>query len=224
MKKDLGIALVSGGMDSVVAAAIALRKMPLAFLHVTYGQRTAAREQRSFHASADFYEIEQRKVVSLDFLREFGGSSLLDESLSVPDVSELKSDSVPTTYVPFRNTLLLSVAVAWAETLDAKTIVIGAVEEDSAGYPDCRREYFEAFNRLTQIGIRPESEITILTPVIDMSKSEIVRRGTELGAPFELTWSCYRETDKACGRCDSCVRRLRAFKEAGIPDPIEYES
>jgi 7-cyano-7-deazaguanine synthase len=219
---SLAVCLVSGGMDSCVTAAIArAENEELAFLHVSYGQRTQDRERRAFEELADFYGVSRRLVASLDYLARIGGSSLTDSSIPVPD-ADLASRSVPTSYVPFRNAHLLSIAVSWAEVTGARRIYIGAVAEDSSGYPDCRPEFYEGFGRVVEVGTKPETRIEIRTPVIHMRKSEIVARGRELGAPLELTWSCYRAGERACGRCDSCALRLRAFREAGLEDPIPY--
>lgn len=225
MPRDLAIALLSGGMDSCVCAAIAAQEHELALLHVGYGQRTAARERRAFEEIADFYGVRRRLVCSLDYMREIGGSSLTDERIPVSKKGlDAAGDAVPTSYVPFRNTHLIAVAVSWGEALGARSVYIGAVEADSSGYPDCRPEYYEAYNRLIKLGTRPETALRVVTPVIEMSKAEIVRRGLELGAPLQLTWSCYEREDMACGQCDSCRLRLRAFEEAGVPDPIPYVS
>lgn len=218
----LAVCLVSGGMDSCVTAAIAREEADeLAFLHVSYGQRTARREQRAFEELADFFAADRRLAVSIEYLTQIGGSSLTDRTIAVAE-ADLSSRVVPTSYVPFRNSHLLSIATSWAEVIGASRIYIGAVSEDSSGYPDCRPEFFEAFQRTIDAGTRPETQIKIVTPVIYLRKAEIVRRGLNLGAPLELTWSCYQSEDKACGRCDSCALRLRAFKEAGVADPINY--
>lgn len=227
MKKDLAIVLVSGGMDSCVAAAIANEEYRLAFLHVNYGQRTETRELRAFHDIADHYKAEKRLAVSIEHLKIIGGSALTDHSIPVPEVvsrpSSLVSPDIPSTYVPFRNAHLLSIATSWAEVIGAAKIFIGAVEEDSSGYPDCREAFYEAFNRVIETGTKPETRVEIITPLIHLKKSEIVRKGSELGAPFHLTWSCYQNSDKACGKCESCLLRLKGFKGAGINDPIPYE-
>jgi len=219
---DLAIALVSGGLDSCVAAAVALeRHAEVAFLHVSYGQRTEARERQAFRDIANYYNIERRLEASLAYLAAIGGSSLTDPSQPVP-TGEPQPGRIPPTYVPFRNTHLLSIAVSWAEVIGASSIYIGAVEGDSSGYPDCREVYFRAFNQLIEAGTKPETKITVVAPLVRMSKAEIVREGMRLGAPLHLTWSCYQRTDVACGRCESCVLRLRAFREAGVKDPIPY--
>lgn len=219
--KPLAVVLASGGMDSCVTTAIAHRDYRLAMLHVAYGQRTEQRELRSFNALADFYGAERRLVCRLEHLRRIGGSSLTDAALVV-EQANLERKDIPSSYVPFRNAHFLSIAVSWGEVLRARKIFVGAVAEDSSGYPDCRPEYYAAFERVIAAGTRPETRLEIVTPVIHMHKSEIVRRGVELAAPFELTWSCYQAEDVACGVCDSCALRLRAFEEAGVPDPISY--
>lgn len=219
--KALALVLASGGMDSCVTTAIAHQDFRLAMLHVTYGQRTEQRELRAFHALADFYKAEHRLVCRLEHLRQIGGSSLTDPGLEV-ERANLGRKDIPTSYVPFRNAHFLSIAVSWGEVLGARKIFIGAVAEDSSGYPDCRPEYYEAFNRVIAAGTKPETQLEIVTPVIQMRKSEIVRRGTELGAPLHLTWSCYEAEDVACGVCDSCALRLRGFEEAGVADPLVY--
>jgi 7-cyano-7-deazaguanine synthase len=219
---SLAVCLVSGGMDSCVTAAIAnLENRALAFLHVSYGQRTEAREKSAFEKLADYYQVQDRLAVSIEHLAKIGGSSLTDYDVEVT-AADLESRGIPSSYVPFRNAHLLSIAVSWAETLQAQRIYIGAVAEDSSGYPDCRPEFYEAFQKAIDTGTRPETKVRIVTPVIFMRKADIVRRGIELGAPLELTWSCYQSSLAACGRCDSCALRLRAFREAGVPDPISY--
>jgi 7-cyano-7-deazaguanine synthase len=218
----LAICLVSGGMDSCVTAAIANEENDeLAFLHVSYGQRTEKRERESFERIADHYRVRSRLVVSLDQLARIGGSSLTDTSIPVT-AANLSAQGIPSSYVPFRNAHLLSSAVSWAEVMKANRIYIGAVAEDSSGYPDCRPEFYEAFQQAVNVGTKPETHIEIRTPVIGMKKFEIVRRGIELCAPLKLTWSCYVESEVACGNCDSCALRLRAFREAGVEDPIPY--
>ena len=220
--RALAVCLVSGGMDSCVTAAIAeTENDELAFLHVSYGQLTEAREGRAFQELAEHYQVSKRLIASIDYLARIGGSSLTDAQIPVA-MANLSAREVPTSYVPFRNAHLLSIATSWAEVLGARAIYIGAVEEDSSGYPDCRPEFYAAFQRAIDNGTRPETRVEIRTPVIHLRKSEIIRRGLELGAPLELTWSCYRREDRACGRCDSCALRLRAFREAGAEDPVPY--
>ena len=219
---SLAICLVSGGMDSCVTAAIAREEnAELAFLHVSYGQRTEARERRAFAELAEHFHVAKRLIVSIEYLKAIGGSSLTDPGIPVTEAN-LTSREIPTSYVPFRNSHLLAIATSWAEAIGAQRIYIGAVAEDSSGYPDCRPEFYEAFQRAIDAGTRPKTRIEIVTPVIHLSKAEIVRRGLELSAPLALTWSCYREDERACGRCDSCALRLRAFQEAAVADPIAY--
>lgn len=221
-RTSLAVCLVSGGMDSCVTTAIANEENDeVAFLHVSYGQLTEARERRAFEDLADFYKVRKRLVISIEHLKAIGGSSLTDSEIPVSEAN-LQSREIPTSYVPFRNAHLLSIATSWAEVIDAKRIYIGAVAEDSSGYPDCRPEFYDAFQHAIEAGTRPETQIEIVTPVIYMRKAEIVKRGIELGAPLELTWSCYQGESVACGRCDSCALRLRAFREAGVEDPIAY--
>jgi len=219
--RELAIVLVSGGMDSCVSVAIAKQKYDLALLHVNYGQRTEDRELRAFHAIADHYNVNRRLVANIEYLKLIGGSSLTDENIPV-SMADLNNKDIPTSYVPFRNTHLLAIAVSWAEVIGASKIFIGAVEEDSSGYPDCRKEYYQAFNNLIKVGTKPETHIEVVTPLIDMKKDEIVLKGVELSAPLHLTWSCYKNNDRACGECDSCALRIKGFKKAGIKDPIEY--
>ncbi len=212
-------------MDSCVTAAIAKQTHTLALLHASYGQRTEKRERRAFEEIAHFYAVRERLVIRLDSLAQIGGSALTDARIAVPESgpgAPIASSGIPVTYVPFRNAHFLSAAVSWAEVIGATAIFIGAVEEDSSGYPDCRPEYYRIFEELVRVGTRPETKIEICTPVIAVRKREIVRRGNELSAPLALTWSCYQSEDLACGSCDSCRLRLRAFAEAGFPDPIPY--
>lgn len=222
--KQKGVVLLSGGMDSCVTTAIANETHALALLHASYGQRTEARERRAFEEIADFYEARNRLVVRLNALSQIGGSALTDDRIAVPENGMGNSRDIPATYVPFRNAHFLAAAVSWAEVIGARAIFIGAVEEDSSGYPDCRPEYYQIFNQLVKAGTRPETRIEIRTLVIRMRKSEIVRRGIELRAPLEKTWSCYQGEEEACGVCDSCRLRLRAFAEAGYADPIAYRA
>lgn len=217
------VVLVSGGLDSTVTAAIALSNGQAAFLHVNYGQRTEARELEAFNSVADFYNVKERLIADIGYLKKIGGSALTDTSIEVPK-ADIERKDIPVTYVPFRNAHLLSIAISWAEVIKADSVYIGAVEEDSSGYPDCREEFFKAFERAANIGTRPESAIRIVTPLIHMRKSGIVKKGVELGAPLKFTWSCYKDSKLACGECDSCLLRLRGFKEAGMADPIPYRN
>lgn len=221
-RRRLAVCLVSGGMDSCVTAAIAhVENDELAFLHVSYGQRTEQREREAFAAVADHFRVVSRLVISFDHLARIGGSSLTDSEIPV-SAPDLTTRAIPSSYVPFRNAHLLATAVSWGEVIGATAVYIGAVAEDSSGYPDCRPEFYAAFQEAIDVGTRPETHITIKTPVIGMRKSEIVRTGLELGAPLHLTWSCYQQSDRACGNCDSCALRLRAFRDAGTTDPIPY--
>ncbi len=214
------IVLLSGGMDSCVCAALAAREHEAAAVHVSYGQRTEARERRAFEGICDHLGIRDRLVVRNEALRAIGGSALTDPDIAVPEWHSIGA-GIPVTYVPFRNAHFLSVAVSWAEALGAQKVYIGAVEQDSSGYPDCRPAYYRAFNEVVKAGTK-EGTIEVVTPLIAMRKREIVMLGLELGAPFDLTWSCYQREDRACGVCDSCVLRLRAFHDAGAKDPIAY--
>ncbi len=221
--KNTAIVLVSGGMDSCVTAAIArVENEEIALLHISYGQRTERRERKAFEDIADFYKVEKRLAVSIEYLAKIGGSSLTDESIEVTEAN-LESNEIPTSYVPFRNANMLAIATSWAEVLRANSIYIGAVAEDSSGYPDCRPEFYAAFERAIDEGTKPDTNIKIKTPIIHLSKAEIVQKGIETSAPLHLSWSCYRNEDLACGTCDSCALRLRGFERAGTVDPIEYE-
>jgi len=224
-EKPKAVILLSGGMDSCVTAAVARQTHELALLHASYGQRTERRERQAFDEIADFYSVRNRLIVQLDHMAKIGGSALTDKRIAVPEGqagSAIGGNEIPVTYVPFRNAHFLAVAVSWAEVIGATAIFVGAVAEDSSGYPDCRPEYYQVFQQLVREGTRPETQIEIVTPVIGMRKWEIVRRGIELGAPLDLTWSCYQFEDAACGACDSCRLRLNAFAEAGSSDPIPY--
>ncbi len=244
-ERPLAVVLLSGGMDSCVTTAIASRTHRLALLHAGYGQRTEWRERRAFENIAEFYAVppERRLRARLEYFAQIGGSALTDRRMEIPEREnqsqkaqmlrknpsgslshKVERDEIPPTYVPFRNAHFLSIAVSWAEVIGASSVFIGAVEEDSSGYPDCRPEYFRLFSELVKAGTRPETQIEIVTPVIAMRKGEIVKRGIELGAPLHLTWSCYQDEEDACGVCDSCRLRLRGFAEAGVPDPIAYRA
>jgi len=220
--KPLAVVLASGGLDSCVAAAVARRSFDLALFHANYGQRTLARELEAFRSQAAFFQVASTLEVDLQYLGEIGGSSLTDPDREVP-TAEVEPPGIPSTYVPFRNTNLLAAAVAWAEVLGAEAVFIGANVLDNPGYPDCRPRYFEAFNRLIELGTRPETHLRVHTPLIHLDKAGIVRLGLKLGAPLELTWSCYLNDTRACGRCSSCRLRLKGFAAAGVPDPIPYE-
>ncbi len=220
---QISIVLVSGGMDSCVTAAIAASEScELGFLHVSYGQRTENRERKAFNDIADHFGVDKRLDISIEHLAKIGGSSLTDENIIVTE-ADLESNEIPTSYVPFRNANMLSIATSWAEVLGADAIYIGAVAEDSSGYPDCRPEFYAAFQQTINAGTKPDTDIEIRTPIIELTKGEIVKKGIELKAPLHLTWSCYRNEDLACGTCDSCALRLRGFAQAGIADPIIYK-
>lgn len=221
---DIAVVSLSGGMDSCVVTAMTHAiGMDLALLHGDYGQRTETRERRAFEAIADFYRVppERRLVVDFKALRAIGGSALTDRSIAVPE-GNLAGTGVPATYVPFRNAHLLSACTSWGEVLKARAVVVGFVEEDSSGYPDCREAFFRAFEVVANLGTRPETRLAFHAPLLHLKKAEIVRKGVQLGAPLHFSWSCYQGEDLACGRCDSCLLRLRGFREAGLEDPIPY--
>ncbi|MFC1854137.1 7-cyano-7-deazaguanine synthase QueC [candidate division CSSED10-310 bacterium] len=220
--QELAVILISGGMDSLVTAAYALQSYRGAFLHIDYGQRTAGQEKSCFTALVAHYKPEFHQIFELPWLGNIGGSALTDHTISVPQTLTT-STHIPVTYVPFRNSIMLSTAVAWAEVIGASVIFYGAVEADSAGYPDCRQKYVAAFNQLITVGTARVS-IEIQAPLITMSKKEIVLLGAKLQVPFELTWSCYTQAKRACGLCESCRLRLEAFSRAGLPDPLPYQT
>jgi len=215
------VVLMSGGMDSCLTAAIAAQQFQLAALHISYGQLTEARERQAFQEIAEFYQIRQRLVIEQPYLGRIGGSALTDPRIPLREAN-LEATDIPTSYVPFRNAHFLAAAVSWGEVIGAEKIFIGAVEPDSSGYPDCRPAYYRIFNELIAAGTRPETRLEIVTPLIQLRKHEIVKKGIELGAPFHLSWSCYRSSEKACGTCDSCALRLWAFEQAGVEDVIPY--
>ena len=216
------IVLVSGGMDSALTAGIAAQKYNLFFLHVNYGQRTQTRELKAFNDIAEYYKVKHKLIVDISHLKDIGGSSLTDEKVKISK-ADLKSKKIPSSYVPFRNADILSIAVSWAEVIKAERIFIGAVEEDSSGYPDCRKEFFDAYNKMILKGTKPGIKIKVETPIISLSKKEIVLNSVKLNAPLHLTWSCYKENNTACGVCDSCALRLRGFQKAGLADPVRYK-
>ena len=222
MKTKPAIVLVSGGMDSCVTAAIAHQAgYEMAFLHVNYGQRTQSRELKAFKDIAKHYQVSHQLIADIGYLRAIGGSSLTDRRMPI-EKHRSPGKTIPSTYVPFRNAHLLAIAASWAETIRAGTIFIGAVEEDSSGYPDCRSGFFSSFNRLIRKGTRPETRIAIKTPIIKLRKKDIIVKAFKLKAPLHLTWSCYQNNRVACGACESCMLRLKGFKEAGARDPIPY--
>lgn len=220
--KKLAVVAVSGGMDSLVTAAIAMRDYELAFAHFNYGQRTEKRELKAFLDIADYYQVKHRLIIDYTHLAKIGGSSLTDKTIDI-EKADLTRTGVPMSYVPFRNGNILAACASWAEVLGAEAIFIGAVYEDSSGYPDCRPEFFTAFEKMLDLGTKPSTRIKIETPIIHFSKAEIVKKGIELNAPLNLSWSCYQNEDEACGVCDSCALRLRGFKTAGVEDPIDYK-
>lgn len=222
VKKHKAIVLVSGGMDSSLTAAYAFKKFELAFLHVNYGQRTQKRELKAFNDIANYYKVKETLVVDISHLKQIGGSSLTDKSISVAK-PDLKSKKIPSSYVPFRNANILAIAVSWAEVIGARSIFIGAVEEDSSGYPDCRKSFFESYEKMVSYGTKPGTKIKIETPIINFSKRQIVEKSFSMKAPIHLTWSCYKSETKACGECDSCALRLKGFRLAGKKDAIAYK-
>jgi len=221
VKRNKAIVLVSGGMDSSLTAAIAFKKFNLAFLHINYGQKTEKRELKAFYDIAKYYNVKEKLIVDIRYLKDIGGSSLTDSKIIISKAN-LKNKEIPTSYVPFRNANILAIAVSWAEVINAKSIFIGAVEEDSSGYPDCRKSFFTAYEKMVNLGTKPETKIKIETPIINLSKREIVLKSIKLKSPLHLTWSCYKNNDIACGECDSCALRLRGFYLAGKIDPINY--
>lgn len=223
MKK--AIVLASGGLDSCVTTACAIHDgYEVSLLHINYGQRTQKREDKAFSDIADYYNIKNRMTVDIDYLVKIGGSSLTDMSMKVEENHEpLSDEKLPSTYVPFRNANMISIAVSWAEVIGASKIYVGAVDEDSSGYPDCRQIFYDKFNDLLKVALSPESSVEVVTPVIHLSKAEIVKKAVELKAPIHLTWSCYQNEDEACGVCESCILRLRGFEKAGYKDPVPYK-
>ncbi len=223
MKENkIAVVAVSGGLDSCVTAAIANEEYDLAMAHINYGQRTQERELKAFNDIADHYSASKRIIIDFNHLSKIGGSSLTDESMMVTEAN-LETKEIPTSYVPFRNANILTACVSWAEVIEAEAVFIGAVFEDSSGYPDCRPEFFNAFNQVIELGTRPETKISINTPIIHMEKSEIIKEGIKLNAPLNLTWSCYQNEGEACGVCDSCALRLRGFQQTGLEDSILYK-
>lgn len=221
---EKAIVLLSGGMDSLVTLGIARQKFDVYALHINYGQRTENRENLAFRKICAHYKIRNKMEIDISHLLKIGGSALTDKSIKVPRPSHLREKGIPVTYVPFRNTNIISIAVSWAEVISAKKIFIGAVEEDSSGYPDCREKYFRAFNKLIELGTKPGSGIRIETPLIHLSKKEIVETGYRLKVPFQLSWSCYSQNEMACGKCASCLLRLNGFRLAGQKDPLRYQN
>lgn len=218
----IAVVALSGGLDSCVTAAIANENYELALLHANYHQLTEKKELESFNKIAEYYNVKHKLVVDLSHIAAIGGSSLTDKNIPLQKAA-LHSNEIPNSYVPFRNANILSVCTSWAEVLNASAIFIGAVFEDSSGYPDCRPDFFNAFQKVIEFGTKPSFNAQIITPVINLSKAEIVKKGLELNAPLKYTWSCYSNEDEACGVCDSCALRLRGFQTAGVEDPISYK-
>ncbi|MBX7045101.1 MAG: 7-cyano-7-deazaguanine synthase QueC [Ignavibacteria bacterium] len=209
-------------MDSALTAAYAAKKYDLAFLHINYGQKTEKRELKAFNEIAKYYGVKRKLIVDIKYLRDIGGSSLTDSHIKI-EKANLKNKKVPSSYVPFRNANILAIATSWAEVIGARHIYIGAVEEDSSGYPDCRKNFFDAYNEMIAKGTKPDTKIKIETPIIKLSKKEIVLKSVKLKSPINLTWSCYKSNTKACGECDSCALRLRGFQQAKLEDPVPYK-
>lgn len=224
MSKKLAVVLISGGMDSAVCAAIAKSAgYEIAGLHLNYGQRTQSKELECFHKLCEYFDVKDKLVVDVSHFTMIGGSSLTDTTIEVEE-ADLERQNIPSSYVPFRNGNILSIAASWAEAIKAEALYIGAMQLDSSGYPDCREEFFEAFEKAINLGTKPETQIKIITPIINDNKKDIVTKGKKLNVPFELTWSCYSDDAEACGVCDSCALRLRGFQSAGIKDPITYKN
>lgn len=222
MSKPAAVVAVSGGMDSCVTIAMAAEKYTPALMHFNYGQRTQQRELQAFYDIARYYGIEQTMVIDFTHFTKIGGSSLTDTTIPVSQ-ADLSNKEIPSSYVPFRNANILSACISWAEVLQANAVFIGAVFEDASGYPDCRPQFYDAYQKMVNEGTKPETHIEIITPIIFMSKAEIIQKGLELKAPLHLTWSCYQSEDEACGICDSCALRLRGFNQAGVEDPLPYK-
>lgn len=221
MAKKLAVVLLSSGLDSVVTATIASRSYDLVLVHFNYGHRTEQVELERFKRLVQWFNPYKYFIIDLPFMKEIGGSSLVDSTLEVPlDVSQ---KGIPSTYVPFRNGIFLSIAAYIAEVMGAEAIFIGANQVDFSGYPDCRGQFLSAIEKAINEGTKPETQIKVVAPLLNCTKEEIVRIGVELGAPFELTWSCYVNNEIACGRCESCRLRLEGFRKAGVKDPIPYE-
>jgi len=220
--KNSAIVLLSGGLDSTVTAAIAIKAARCVFVHVNYGQRTEARELKAFKAIVRHYKAEAISINAAHY-KIIGQSALTDKRIKIPK-GDVNRRGIPSTYVPFRNAHMLSIAVAVAEARGAGAVYIGAVEEDGSGYPDCREEFFKAFEKAVRLGTKTSKKIRILTPLIHKNKEEIVKLGIRLGAPLRLTWSCYGAEQEACGKCDSCLLRLKGFEGARVKDPIRYKT
>lgn len=222
VENKLAVVAVSGGLDSCITTAIASKNYNLALVHINYGQKTESRELEAFHKIADHYKVDKKLVIDFSHFQKIGGSSLTDKNIQITK-ADLNSEGIPSSYVPFRNANILAACVSWAETINASAVFIGAVHEDSSGYPDCRPDFFKSFEEMANLGTKPETNIKIETPIINLDKKDIIKLGLELKAPIELTWSCYSNENEACGICDSCGLRLRGFQSLGIVDPIPYK-
>lgn len=221
--KPLAVVVLSGGLDSCVTSAVALDMgYDLGLLHINYGQLTEQREKEAFEKIADYYGIARRLMVDIKYLTDIGGSSLTDKSMDV-ETGGVNKDILPSTYVPFRNGNILSIAVSWCEVIGASDIFIGAVEGDSSGYPDCTQIFYDKFNEMLAVALSKDRAVKVSAPLIHMTKAEIVKKGTELSAPLDLTWSCYQNEILACGVCDSCRLRRKGFEDAGVEDAVIYE-
>ena len=219
MKK--AVCIISGGMDSTLASYMMKQKgYEIIGVHFNYGQLTEAKELECFENICKSLHVKNKYILDMGFFTQLGASALTDKSIEVP-TSGLE-DGIPVTYVPFRNGIFLSMAAAIAEKEGAEVITIGVVEEDSSGYPDCKEEYIKAMQKAINLGTKPTTNIIIEMPLVHLKKSQIVKEAIKYDVPLELTWSCYKDTQKACGVCDSCRLRLNGFKEAGIDDPIPY--
>ncbi len=219
--KEKTVVILSGGMDSTTVAYKAKNAgFDIVALHFNYGQRTQNKELQSFYAICDDLNIQNRYVIDLDFFKQIG-SALVDKNMKIP--TNGLEEGIPTTYVPFRNGIFLSIATAIAEKEGAKSLMIGVVEEDSSGYPDCRENFIKSMQEAINLGTKDDTHIQIITPLIHLKKEDIVKEAIKEGVKLELTWSCYQNEDKACGVCDSCRLRLKGFEKAGLIDPINYK-
>ena len=216
------VCIISGGMDSALAAKIEKKDgYEIIALHFNYNQRTQDKELECFELISKDLNVKDKYVIDLDFFKQIGATALIGNEIDVP--TDGIKPGVPVTYVPYRNGIFLSIAAAVAQKHDAEAIFIGVVEEDSSGYPDCRESFIKSIENSINLGLKDDSNLRIETPLIHLSKAQIVNKSLELGVKLEHTWSCYKNSDKACGVCDSCRLRLKGFTEAKSMDPIEYE-
>jgi 7-cyano-7-deazaguanine synthase len=217
------VCLLSGGMDSSTIAYLARNEgYDILALHLNYGQRTEEKERACARKIAGMLDAKDFVEVDVGYFSRFGSSSLTDPKIAVEGFDPARAH-VPNTYVPFRNANLLSIATSYAESRNADAIFIGVQSLDYSGYPDCRPQFIDAFQRVIDLGTKDTTHISLNTPFITMTKADILRVGLALGVPYKDTWSCYRNNTKACGTCGSCHFRKEAFAQVGIPDPIEYE-